>query len=204
MVRTGIGVFLDLYAAFFKIGAVTFGGGLAMLPMLRRELIERRGWITEEELIDYYAIGQTTPGIIAVNVATFAGHKKAGAAGGIVATLGIVTPSVIIISVLAGLISSISDFPRVQSALRGVNVAVAALLTDTVIGFAKKTITGAASFLIAAAAFSAVYFLHAPSFVVIPAAAALGVVLYLIGRARGAGHGGGNGRGAKDGRGADK
>ena len=86
---------------------MTFGGGLAMMPMLQKELIEKRGWITDEDLIDYYAIGQSTPGIVAVNVSTFVGYKKAGIAGGIIGTAGIVTPSLVIIMVLANLISSV-------------------------------------------------------------------------------------------------
>ena len=92
---------LDLYIAFFRIGGLTFGGGLAMLPMLKYELIEKRNWVTEEEILDYFAIGQCTPGIIAVNTATFVGHKKRGLAGAIFSTLGMISPSVIIITLIA-------------------------------------------------------------------------------------------------------
>ena len=85
---------LSLFVVFFKIGSVTFGGGLAMLPILERELIQKKKWITNEELIDYYAISQSTPGVIAVNVSTFVGHNRAGIPGAVAATLGVVTPSV--------------------------------------------------------------------------------------------------------------
>lgn len=132
--------FLDLYFAFLKIGSFTFGGGLAMMPMMQRELIQNRRWITEDELIDYYAVGQSTPGIVAVNVATFVGYKQLGILGGIIATLGVVTPSLIIIMLLASFISSIDQFPIVQKALKGINVAVAALLTQVIVNFSKKTI----------------------------------------------------------------
>ena len=91
----------ELYISFFRIGILTFGGGLAMLPMLKYELVEKRSWITENTLLDCYAIGQCTPGIIAVNTATFVGYKRKGISGGIIATLGMVSPSLLIITVVA-------------------------------------------------------------------------------------------------------
>ena len=106
----------DLFWVFAKMGAVTFGGGYAMLPILQREIVEKRGWATEEEVMDYYAVGQCAPGIIAVNVATFIGQKLRGISGGIVATLGIVFPSVVIISILAGLIQNFAHIPVVINA----------------------------------------------------------------------------------------
>lgn len=130
--------FCSLFLTFAKIGFFTIGGGFAMMPMIKKELIDKRQWMTEEDLIDYYAIGQSTPGIVAVNVATFIGYKQFGILGGIVATIGIVFPSIVIICILASLISSISDFPIVQKALKGINVSVAALMTNVVCGFAKK------------------------------------------------------------------
>ena len=96
-------ILIDLFLTFTKIGAVTFGGGYAMLPILQREIVENKKWGTEEELADYYAIGQCTPGVIAVNVATFIGRKIAGNLGGVIATIGVVFPSVVIISLLSGL-----------------------------------------------------------------------------------------------------
>ena len=166
--------FLELYLAFVKIGAFTFGGGLAMMPIMQRELIEKRGWVTEEELIDYFAIGQSTPGIIAVNVATFVGYRQAGILGGIIATLGIISPSIIIITILAGTINSISEYPKVQAALKGINVAVAALLTTVIIKFAKKTIKNVWNVLFMLVAFALIFFLKVPSFIIILAAIAIG------------------------------
>ena len=113
---------LELFLTFAKVGVMTFGGGMAMLPILQREVVENKGWATDEELTDYFAIGQCTPGIIAVNTATFIGQKRKGILGGIVATLGIVFPSLIIITLLAGLITSFSHLEWVQNAFAGIRV----------------------------------------------------------------------------------
>lgn len=170
----------ELYYEFAKIGTFTIGGGLAMMPMMERELIAKKHWITEEDLLDYYAIGQSTPGIVAVNVATFVGFRQAGIIGGIVATLGMVTPSLVIIMILAGLINSISDYPYVQKALAGINVAVAALLTSVVVKFAKKTIKKILHAVYMLTAFALVFFLKVPSVWIIIAALTAGVVISLI------------------------
>lgn len=183
-----------LYLTFCKIGAMTFGGGLAMMPMMQKELIEKRGWITEEDLIDYYAIGQSTPGIVAVNVSTFVGYRRAGVAGGIAGTAGMVTPSLIIIMVLANLISSASDYPWMQKALSGVNVAVAALLTKVVLHFMRTTIKNLLTLAVALVSFVLVYVLSVPSFFIILGAVVLGFAVHLVKL-----HGGKkNGGGGKD------
>lgn len=169
-----------IYFSFFKIGAFTFGGGLAMMPMLQKELIEKKNWLTEEELIDYYAVGQSTPGIIAVNVATFVGYKRAGVLGGIFGTLGIISPSLIIIMILANLIESISDYPIVQKALTGINVAVAALLTNVIINFAKKTIKNVWNAIFMLISFLLIFALKVPSFIVILFGLATGIILTFI------------------------
>jgi len=119
---------------------MTFGGGMAMLPILQREIVENRHWATEEELVDYYAIGQCTPGIIAVNTATFIGQKRKGAVGGIVATLGVVFPSLIIITILAGLISNFSHLSWVQNAFAGIQVCVCVLIFNAVVKLLKKSV----------------------------------------------------------------
>lgn len=169
-----------LYFTFAKMGAVTFGGGLAMMPVLQKELITKRGWITDEELLDYYAIGQSTPGIIAVNVSTFVGYKQLGVLGGIVATLGIVTPSLLIIMLLAKLIDSVDEFPAVQKALKGVNVAVAALLTKVSLDFCKKTIRNVFSAALVLCSFVLVYFFKVQSFFVILGAVLIGSAVYFV------------------------
>ena len=167
----------DLFFVFFKIGAVTFGGGYAMLPVLERELAVKRNWTTSEDLLDYYAISQVTPGVIAVNVSTFVGYKRRRVAGGIFATLGLVTPSIIIITIIAIFISNFESIEWVARALRGINVSVAALLTASVVNFARKTLKKWWSYIFYAAAFCCVYFLKVPSVAVILASAAGGMII---------------------------
>lgn len=130
----------QLFLTFAKVGVMTFGGGMAMLPILQREVVEDRHWATEEELVDYYAIGQCTPGIIAVNTATFVGQKRKGALGGIVATLGMVFPSLVIISILAGLITNFSSVTWVQDAFAGIQVCVCVLIFNAVVKLLKKSV----------------------------------------------------------------
>ena len=132
--------YLKIFWAFIKVGALTFGGGYAMLPILQREVVEDKGWATDEELVDYFAIGQCTPGIIAVNTATFIGQKQAGIIGGIVATLGIVFPSLIIITALAGVINSFSHLAWVQHAFAGIRVCVCVLIFNAVVKLWKKSV----------------------------------------------------------------
>ncbi len=133
-------IYLDLFLTFARIGVCTFGGGIAMLPILQREIVDKKGWATSEELTDYYAIGQCTPGIIAVNLATFIGHKLKGAWGGILATLGVVFPSVVIITIIAAFLSSFADYPVVQHALSGVNACMLALIVVSVSKLGKSTL----------------------------------------------------------------
>ncbi len=166
--------FFDLFFTFSRIGLFTFGGGLAMMPMMQKELVDKKQWITEEDLIDYYAVGQSTPGIIAVNVATFVGHRQFGIFGGIFATLGIIFPSLVIIMLLAGGINSISEYPKVQAALKGINVAVAALLTCVIVKFAKKTIKNIWNVLFMLIAFVCIFWFKIPSFIIILVAIVIG------------------------------
>lgn len=131
---------LLLFLTFAKIGGMTFGGGLTMLPLLTREIVEKHKWATEEELLDYYAVGQCTPGIIAVNTATFIGYYQAGVLGGIFATVGMVTPSIIIIVTVAAVLQQFMEYQIVASALMGIRAVVCALLSHTVITLAKKSL----------------------------------------------------------------
>lgn len=171
---------LSLFVVFFKIGSVTFGGGLAMLPILERELIQKKKWITNEELIDYYAISQSTPGVIAVNVSTFVGHNRAGIPGAVAATLGVVTPSVIIIMFIAEFISNFDAIVWVQKALAGINVAVAALLTYSVVTLCKKTLKRRIDVLFYALSFCAVYFFKVSGIFIVLATVVIGIVSYLL------------------------
>ena len=130
----------ELFIAFAKIGVMTFGGGMAMLPMLQREVVENKGWATEEELADYFAIGQCTPGIIAVNTATFVGQKRGGVLGGIAATIGVAFPSLVIISLLAGIIDSFNHLAWVKNAFAGIQVCVCVLIFNAVVKLLKKSV----------------------------------------------------------------
>ncbi len=131
---------LDMFLTFARIGGLTFGGGYAMLPMLQREVVEKHHWATEEELADYYAIGQCTPGVIAVNTATFIGYRQAGIAGGIFATLGVVAPSVVIITVIAAFLTNFADLPVIQYAFEGIRVCVCVLIFNAVQKLWKKSV----------------------------------------------------------------
>lgn len=130
----------DLFFTFLKIGAVSFGGGYAMLPILSREFAEKRGWTTDTELNDYYAIGQVTPGIIAVNVATFLGNKRKGLVGGIVATLGLVAAPVVIITLIAALLTNFADLEIVKHAFSGIRVCVCVLILSAILKLWKKSV----------------------------------------------------------------
>ena len=167
----------ELFIVFAKIGGFTFGGGYAMLPILQREVVENRNWATSEELMDYYAIGQCTPGIIAVNTSTFIGYMRKGIIGGIVATIGCVFPSLVIIMIIAAFINSFTHIVWVQHALAGIRVCVCVLVLDAVIKLAKKSLIDAATYLIFAAVVILSLFTDVASFVWIVCAGAAGVII---------------------------
>lgn len=152
-------IYLDLYLTFFEIGLFTFGGGYAMLPLLERELVDKKGWVTKEEILDYYAIGQATPGIISINTSTFCGCKKAGNLGGIVASLGFLTPSLIIITMIANFLTAFSHLAYVQHAFAGIRIAVCALVLNTVMKLVKKNADTRVKFLVFAITFLAIAWL---------------------------------------------
>ena len=135
-------ILIDLFLSFFKIGLFTFGGGYAMLPMLQREIVDKHHWVTEEEVLDYYAIAQCTPGVIAVNTATFVGTTLRGAVGGAVATVAVIMPSVIIITIISSILKNFASYEIVQHAFAGIRVAVAALVVNSVIKLYKKGVKG--------------------------------------------------------------
>ena len=123
--------FLELFWAFIVIGATTFGGGYAILPALERELIKKRGWITMDEALDFFTIAQITPGIVAVNIATFTGCKRKGVPGGVIATVGLVLPGVCLMLIVSFFVEHFAEYQIVQRALAGVRLAVCALILDT-------------------------------------------------------------------------
>lgn len=133
-------LYLQLMTSFMKVGVLTFGGGYAMLPLLEKEIVLKQGWATSEELLDYFAIGQMTPGIIAVNTATFVGYKQKGISGAIFATLGMITPSIIIILIIASILSNLLEYPIVVNAFNGIKLGVSVILTQAIYKLAKKSL----------------------------------------------------------------
>ena len=172
----------ELYISFFKVGGLTFGGGYAMLPMLQREVVKERQWCTEEEILDMYAIGQCTPGIIAVNTATYVGYKQAGIIGGIAGTLGMVSPSLIIICLVASILQSFIHLPAVVHALAGIRVVICALMLNTVITMAKKGIVDKLGGFLFIAAFILACFTPVSTIIIIISAGIIGIVTNKFGR----------------------
>ena len=169
---------LDLFCAFFRIGLFTFGGGYAMLPLLQREIVEKKHWATEEELLDYFAVGQCTPGIIAVNTATFVGFKEKKLSGAIFATLGIVSPSLVIITVIAALLSNFAHIAAVQNAFAGIRVAVCVLILNSIVKLWKKSVVDKLTLGVFIAVFlGSVLLSHVSPVMFIVAAAVLGIVV---------------------------
>ena len=175
---------LDLFTAWFRMGLFTFGGGYAMLPMIQREVIEKHHWATEEEVMDYYAIGQCTPGVIAVNTATFIGYRIHGVAGGIIATLGVVSPSLIIITLISALISNFSDLPVVRHALAGISVAVCVLMFVSIEKLIKRGLKDVPGWIIFAAAFVLAYFTKISTVLLVIGAGAAGYLIMQAGKCR--------------------
>lgn len=166
-----------LFVAFARVGVLTFGGGYAMIPILEREIVDRQGWASSEELMDYYAVGQCTPGVIAVNTATFIGRKVAGVPGGIAATAGVVFPSVVIISVIAGILSNFADIPAVQSAFAGIRVCVCVLIFNAVVKLWKAAVPDKGALVLALLVFGLSLFLKLSPVVFVLFCAAAGILL---------------------------
>ena len=170
---------LRMFFTFARIGGFTFGGGYAMLPMLQKEVVEKYKWATNDELLDYYAIGQCTPGVIAVNTATFIGYKLKGIPGAIFATLGVVTPSVIIIGIIAAFVSNFRDLEVVQWAFSGIRAAVVALILSASIKIGKKSLVDIFTVLIFVAVTVLSFFTDLSPVIFVVTAAVCGLVIKL-------------------------
>ncbi|MBO3444751.1 chromate transporter [Clostridium sp. CCUG 7971] len=167
----------DLFKTFFRIGGLTFGGGYAMLPMLEKEVVEQRKWTTSEELLDYYAVGQATPGIIAVNTATFVGYKVRGIVGAFFATLGVVFPSLVIILIIASFLQNFAQYEVVKHAFSGVRVAVAVLVLNAIINLWKNSVVDKIGVVIFAVTFILGAFLNISPIYIVIGASVLGLIL---------------------------
>ncbi|GAA3011742.1 chromate transporter [Tetragenococcus solitarius] len=175
-------IFVDLFFTFSRIGALTFGGGYAMLPILQREVVKNKKWATDEELVDYFAIGQTTPGIIAINTATFIGQKQRGAIGGIVAPLGFVFPSYIIITLISMFMRNFSELPIIQNAFAGIRVSVYILILNAVLNLWKNSVVDKVGILIFALVFTFSVFTSLSPVLFIILAGVIGVAAKLFER----------------------
>lgn len=168
----------ELFAIFFKMGSFTFGGGYAMLPIIQEEIVNKRKWATDEEILDYYAIGQSTPGIIAVNTATFIGYNQKGIIGGIIATLGIVSPSMIIITIIATFFKNFQDYTIVQHAFGGIRVVVAALIFNAALKMYKDSVKDWVGILLFITSFLLLVFLNITPIIIIIVSAIIGIIRF--------------------------
>lgn len=148
---------LDFYFTFAKIGLFTIGGGITMFPLMQKELVEKKNWLNETELLDYFTIAQSVPGIIAVNSAILVAYKHRKSLGALFAALGLITPSFLIIVLLASLLSLVQGSRILASAFTGISAAVVALLFNTVLKIGKKTIVNIRSAILAIASFLLVF-----------------------------------------------
>ncbi len=166
---------LKLFTVFFRIGAFTFGGGYAMIPYIEREIVEKNHWIEREEIIDIFAVVQSVPGVIAVNSSTFVGYRVAGWAGAVAATLGVVLPSYIIISIIALFLYNFKDYPYVNEAFHGIQAGVAALMFHVVLRLGNTGIRNGYGLALAIASFLALTVFGAPAIVILLVSGVLGL-----------------------------
>ena len=169
-------IYWELICAFMRIGAFTFGGGYAMLPLIQKEIVDKKRWATEEEIMDYYAVSQCTPGIIMVNTATFIGYYLKGIPGAIVATLSVVTPSIIIITLIASILTTYSSLAIVQHALAGIRIAVCVLVLNAVIKLWKNGIKDAYGIIVFAFVLAVVSFTSISTVIIVILSAVAGLI----------------------------
>ncbi|MDR1596498.1 MAG: chromate transporter [Treponema sp.] len=168
----------ELLVTFLKLGALTFGGGYAMIPVVERELVKKKGWTTMDEVMNYYTIAQVTPGIIAVNLSTFIGYNRKGPLGGILATLSFALPGVTFITIIAVFLTNIMDFPVVQHAFTGIRVAVGALILDTVIKMLKGVFKNWKALAISVIAFALSFFRNVSPALLVVASGLAGLLIF--------------------------
>lgn len=176
---------LQLFFAFFKIGAFTFGGGVAMIPFMEREVVEKKNWIDKDVLLDIVVVSESTPGPIAINAATFIGYKVAGFFGSVCATFGVVLPSFIIILLLSFCLDYVWNNEIVQFALRGIRAGVLALVAKALWGLFKKTPKNAFAYIMIALSFIAVAVFDVKVLIVIVSGALIGLAAFFISKKAG-------------------
>jgi len=180
-------ILIKLFLSFSYIGVATFGGGYSMLPMFQRELVEKKGWLTDMEMTDIFSVGQCLPGVIASNAAVFVGNRLKGIAGSIAAALGVAFPSIVIILIIAAFISNFADIPVVQSAFTGLRVCVSVLIINTVIQLWKKAIVDKLAIAVFTVVFLVSVFTSLPVAILVVAAGATGIAASSLRRRKGGG-----------------
>ena len=171
---------LKLFTVFFRIGAFTFGGGYAMITYIQREIVEKNKWIESDEILDFFAIVQSAPGVIAVNSSTFVGYRIAGLAGAVAATIGVVLPSYIVLTVIALFFYGFKNYPFVNEAFYGIQAGVAALMSSVVYRLGKTALKSVFAFILAAGAFLALTVFGASAILVLVTAAVLGLAAMAV------------------------
>ena len=174
----------QIFVTFFKIGAFTFGGGYAMIPLIQREAVDHRKWVTEDDILDIVAIAESTPGPIAINSATFVGYRAAGVLGSAAATFGVVLPSFVIILALSFVLQQFQEVRAVQYAFRGIQAGVLALLFKALWTMYKKAPKGWAAYVVMAGSFLATAVLNINVLFVIIGCAVFGLVTAMLAERR--------------------
>ncbi|MBN2703285.1 MAG: chromate transporter [Pontiellaceae bacterium] len=169
---------LELFFVFLRISTFTIGGGYVMFPMMKREVVDAKGWVSDEEMVDYYALGQSIPGIIAMNTATLVGYRKRGVPGALVAAVGMAAPSIVVILLVAAFLTPYFDHPLVQKAFGGIRAAVVAMIVMAIFKVAKKSVDSVARLSIGVGAFIGIIALQIHPVLVIVAGGVLGLVLF--------------------------
>jgi len=174
----------DLFITFFKIGAFTIGGGLAMLPIIEREIVDNKQYISKEEIVDAFAISQSLPGVIAINSAFYIGYRIAGIAGAVVTAIGVILPSFISILAIAILFDTVSGNVYVSKALTGIKAGVAGVIAVTVVRLGKSVIKDWFALILAVLAFAVTTWLDVSIVFIIAAGALAGYLYYQAGRVK--------------------
>jgi chromate transporter len=169
---------LELFCVFARVSAITIGGGYVMFPLMKSEVVDSRGWISDEEMVDYYALGQAIPGIIAMNTSTFIGYRKRGIAGAVVAAFGMATPAVVVILLIAAFLTPYFDLPWVQKAFSGIRAAVVAMIIMAIWQVGQKSVTSVVKGLMAVGSFLAIVVLGLHPVLMIIAGGFLGALLF--------------------------
>ena len=178
--KTSVQKLLQVFLAFFKIGAFTFGGGLAMIPLIQKEAVENHKWVTDDDILEIVAIAESTPGPIALNAATFVGYRAAGILGSAAATFGVVLPSFVIILLISYVLRQFQQLPAVQYAFWGIRAGVVAMLIKSLWTMFKKSPKGWPAYVAMAAAFVMNTVLNLHILIVIGSCAIFGLVTAML------------------------